>query len=40
LSLTLFEKISLIQLLVKSDNYPVIIEDALQWNIFDSFLGH
>jgi len=31
---------SLIQLLDKSDNYPVIIEDAIQLNIFDSFLGH
>ena len=40
LSLTLFEKISLIQLLDKSDNYPVIIEDAIQLNLFDNFLGH
>jgi len=29
LSLTLFEKISSIQLLDKSDNYSVIIEDAI-----------
>jgi len=40
LSLTLFEKISLIQLLDKSDNYPVIIEDSIQLNLFDNFLGH
>ena len=40
LSLTLFEKKSLIQLLDKSDNYPVIIEDAIQLNLFDNFLGH
>ena len=40
LSLTLFEKISLIQLLDKSDNYRVIIEDDIQLNLFDNFLGH
>ena len=40
LSLTLFEKISLIQLFDKSDNYPVIIEDVIQLNLFDNFLGH
>jgi len=40
LSLTLFEKISLIQLLDKSANYPVIIEDAIQLNLCDNFLGH
>ena len=40
LSLTVSEKKSLIQLLDKSDNYPVIIEDAIQFNLFDNFLGH
>ena len=40
LSLTLFEKISLIQLFDKSDNYRVIIEDDIQLNLFDNFLGH
>ena len=40
LSLTRFEKISLIQLLDKSDNYRVIIEDDIQLNLFDNFLGH
>ena len=40
LSLTLFENISLIQLLDKSDIYPVIIEDAIQLNLFDYLMGH
>ena len=32
LSLTLFEKISLIQLLDKSNNNPILIEDSIQLN--------
>ena len=40
LTLTLFEKILLIQLLDKSDNYPLIIEDAIQLNLFDNLMGH
>ena len=40
LSLTLFEKISLIQLLDKSNNNPMLIEDSIQLNLFDNFLGH
>ena len=40
LSRTLFEKISLIQLLDKSDNYPVIIEGAIQLNLFENLMGH
>ena len=40
LSLTLFEKISLIQLLGKSNNNPMLIEDSIQLNLFDNFLGH
>jgi len=40
LSLTLFEKISLIQLLDKSYNNPMFIDDSIQLNLFDNFLGH
>ena len=40
LSLTLFEKISLIQLLDKSNNNPMLIEDSIQLNLLDNFLGH
>jgi len=40
LSLTLFEKISLIQLLDKSNNNPIVIEDSIQLNLFDNLLGH
>ena len=40
LSLTLFEKISLIQLLDKYNNNPMLIEDSIQLNLFDNFLGH
>jgi len=40
LSLTLFEKISLIQLLDKSNNTPIAIEDSFQLNLFDNLLGH
>jgi hypothetical protein len=40
LSLTLFEKISLIRLLDKSYNNPMLIEDSIQLNLFDNFLGH
>ena len=40
LSLTLFEKTSLIQLLDKSNNNPMLIEDSIQLNLFDNFLGH
>ena len=40
LSPTLFEKISLIQLLDKSNNNPMLIEDSIQLNLFDNFLGH
>jgi len=39
LSLTLFEKISLIQLLDKSNNNPIVIEDSIQLNLFDNLLG-
>ena len=40
LSLTLFEKISLIQLLDKSNNNLIVIEDPIQLNLFDNLLGH
>jgi hypothetical protein len=40
LSLTLFEKISLIQLLDKSYNNPMFIDDSIQLTLFDNFLGH
>ena len=40
LSLTLFEKISLIQLFDKSNNNPMLIEDSIQLNLLDNFLGH
>lgn len=40
LSLTLFEKISLIQLLDKYNNNPILIEDSIELNLFDNFLGH
>ena len=40
LSLTLFEKLSLIQLLDKSNNNPMFIEDSIQLNLFDNLLGH
>ena len=40
LSLTLFEKISLIQLLDKSNNNPMLIEDSIKLNLFDNFFGH
>ena len=40
LSLTLFEKISLIQLLDKSNNNPMLIEDSIKLNLLDNFLGH
>ena len=39
LSLTLFEKIPLIQLLDKSNN-PKFIENDIQLNLFDNLLGH
>ena len=39
MSLTLFEKISLIQLIDKSNNIPVVIEDSIQLNLFDNLLG-
>jgi hypothetical protein len=39
LSLTLFEKISLIQLLDKSDNNPTITENSIQLNLFDNLMG-
>jgi hypothetical protein len=38
--LTLFEKISLIKLLEKSNNNPMLIEDSFQFNIFDNLLGN
>ena len=40
LSLTLFEKLPLIQLLDKSNNNPMFIEDSIQLNLFDNLLGH
>ena len=40
LSLTLFEKLPLIQLLDKSNNNPMSIEDSIQLNLFDNLLGH
>jgi len=40
LSLTLFEKIPLIQLLDKSNNNPKFIENDIQLNLFDNLLGH
>jgi hypothetical protein len=40
LSLTLFEKSPLIQLLDKSNNNPMSIEDSIQLNLFDNLLGH
>ena len=40
LSLTLFEKISLIQLLDKSNNNPMFIENDIQLNLFDNLLRH
>ena len=40
LSLTLFEKLPLIQLLDKSNNNPMSIEDSIQLNSFDNLLGH
>ncbi len=40
LSLTLFEKLPLIQLLDKSNNNPMLIEDSIQLNLFDNLLGH
>ena len=40
LSLTLFKKISLIQLHDKSNNNPIVIEDSIQLNLFDNLLGH
>jgi hypothetical protein len=40
LSLTLFEKLPLIQLLDKSNNNPMFIDDSIQLNLFDNFLGH
>ena len=40
LSLTLFEIISLIQLLEKSNNNSIIIEYSIQLNLFDNLLGH
>ena len=39
-SLTLFEKIPLIQLLDKFNNNPMFIEDSIQLNLFDNLLGH
>ena len=40
LSLTLFEKLPLIQLLDKSNNNAMFIEDSIQLNLFDNLLGH
>ena len=40
LSLTLFEKIPLFQLLDNSNNNPMFIEDSIQLNLFDNLLGH
>ena len=40
LSMTLFEKLPLIQLLDKSNNNPMFIEDSIQLNLFDNLLGH
>jgi hypothetical protein len=40
LSLTLFEKIPLIQLLDKPDDNPTFIENSIQLNLFDNLMGH
>ncbi len=40
LSLTLFEKIPLIQLLDKPDDNPTFIENSIQLNLFDNLVGH
>ena len=40
LSLTLFEKIPLIQLLDKFNNNPMSIKNDIQLNLFDNLLGH
>ncbi|MBT5175029.1 MAG: IS4 family transposase, partial [Candidatus Marinimicrobia bacterium] len=40
LSLTLFEKIPLFQLLDNSNNNPMFIDESIQLNLFDNFLGH
>ena len=40
LSLTLFEKIPLIQLLDIFNNNPMSIENDIQLNLFDNLLGH
>ena len=40
LSLTLFEILPLIQLLDKSNNNTMFIEDSIQLNLFDNLLGH
>jgi len=40
LSLALFEKVSLIQLLDKSNNNPMFIEDSIELNLYDNLLGH
>jgi transposase, IS4 family len=40
LSRSLFEKYTLIQLLDKSNNTSIAIEDSFQLNLFDNLLGH
>ena len=40
LSLTLFEKISLIQLFDKSNNNLTLTENSIQLNLFDNLMGH